>query len=80
MREAVIVSAARTAIGRAKKGSLRDTRPEYFTSEMIKALVHRTPGLEPPMVDDVLLGCAMPEGEQGMNVARLVVLAAGFPT
>jgi acetyl-CoA acyltransferase len=80
MREAVIVSAARTAIGRAKKGSLRDTRPEYFTSEMIKALVQRTPGLEPPMVDDVLLGCAMPEGEQGMNVARLVVFAAGFPT
>jgi acetyl-CoA acyltransferase len=80
MREAVIVSAARTAIGRAKKGSLRDTRPEYFTSEMIKALVERTPGLEPPMVDDVLLGCAMPEGEQGMNVARLVVFAAGFPT
>lgn len=80
MREAVIVSAARTAIGRAKKGSLRDTRPEYFTSEMIKALMQRTPGLEPPMVDDVLLGCAMPEGEQGMNVARLVVFAAGFPT
>ena len=80
MREAVIVSTARTAIGRAKKGSLRDTRPEYFTSEMIKALVQRTPGLKPPMVDDVLLGCAMPEGEQGMNVARLVVFAAGFPT
>jgi acetyl-CoA acyltransferase len=80
MREAVIVSAARTAIGRAKKGSLRDTRPEYFASEMIKALVDRTPGLEPQMVSDVILGCAMPEGEQGMNVARLIALAAGFPT
>jgi acetyl-CoA acyltransferase len=80
MREAVIVSAARTAIGRAKKGSLRDTRPEYFASEMIKGLVDRTPGLEKAMVNDVVLGCAMPEGEQGMNVARLITLAAGFPT
>ena len=80
MREAVIVSRARTAIGRAKKGSLRDTRPEYFTSEMIKGLVERTPGLEKDMVGDIILGCAMPEGEQGMNVARLVGLAAGFPT
>jgi acetyl-CoA acyltransferase len=80
MREAVIVSTARTAIGRAKKGSLRDTRPEYFASEMIKALVQRTPGLDPSAVSDVILGCAMPEGEQGMNVARLITLAAGFPT
>ncbi len=80
MREAVIVSTARTAIGRAKKGSLRDTRPEYFASEMIKALVERTPGLDPSAVSDVILGCAMPEGEQGMNVARLIALAAGFPT
>ena len=80
MREAVIVSTARTAIGRAKKGSLRDTRPEYFASEMIKGLVDKTPGLEKSMVNDVILGCAMPEGEQGMNVARLITLAAGFPT
>lgn len=79
MREAVIVAAARTAIGRAKKGSLKDTRPEYFTSELLKGLVARVPGLEPAEVDDVVLGCAMPEGEQGMNVARLVTLAAGFP-
>ncbi|MEE4271389.1 MAG: thiolase family protein [Thermoanaerobaculales bacterium] len=79
MREAVIVSVARTPIGRAKKGSLKDTRPEYFTSEMIKELVVRTPGLEPAMVDDIILGCAMPEGEQGMNVARLIAFAAGFP-
>jgi acetyl-CoA acyltransferase len=79
MREAVIVSVARTPIGRAKKGSLRDTRPEYFTSELLKALVDRTPGLDKAMVDDIVLGCAMPEGEQGMNIARLVSLAAGFP-
>jgi acetyl-CoA acyltransferase len=80
MREAVIVSRARTAIGRAKKGSLRDTRPEYFASKMIEGLVERTPGLEKKIVDDIVLGCAMPEGEQGMNVARLIGLAAGFPT
>ncbi len=79
MREAVIVSSARTAIGRAKKGSLRDTRPEYFASKMLEGLVERTPGLEKAMVDDVIMGCAMPEGEQGMNVARLIALAAGFP-
>ena len=79
MREAVIVSVARTPIGRAKKGSLRDTRPEYFASEMLKALMERTPGVEPAMVDDIVLGCAMPEGEQGMNIARLIGLAAGFP-
>ncbi len=80
MREAVIVSRARTAIGRAKKGSLRDTRPEYFASKMLEGLVERTKGLEKNMVDDIVLGCAMPEGEQGMNVARLIGLAAGFPT
>jgi acetyl-CoA acyltransferase len=79
MRDAVIVSVARTAIGRAKKGSLKDTRPEYFASEMLKALVARTPGLEKGMVDDIVMGCAMPEGEQGMNVARLIGFAAGFP-
>jgi acetyl-CoA acyltransferase len=79
MREAVIVSVARTPIGRAKKGSLKDTRPEYFASEMLKELVDRTPGLAKSMVDDISLGCAMPEGEQGMNIARLIGLAAGFP-
>jgi acetyl-CoA acyltransferase len=80
MREAVIVSAARTPIGRAKKGSLRDTRPESFASAMVVELLARTPGLEPEMIDDVVFGCAMPEGEQGMNIARLIALAAGLPT
>jgi acetyl-CoA acyltransferase len=79
MRNAVIVSLARTPIGRAKKGSLKDTRPEEFAAPVIKALLERTPGLEPEMVDDVLLGCAMPEGEQGMNIARVVALLAGLP-
>ncbi len=80
MSEAVIVSVARTAIGRAKKGSLRDTRPESFASDMLAALIKRTPGLKPEMIDDVILGCAMPEGEQGMNIARLIAIAAGLPT
>jgi acetyl-CoA acyltransferase len=79
MREAVIVSSARTAIGRARKGSLKDTRPEEFAAPVLKALLARTPGLQPAMVDDIMLGCAMPEGEQGMNVARMIALLAGFP-
>jgi acetyl-CoA acyltransferase len=79
MREAVIVSYARTPIGRAKKGSLKDTRPEEFAAPVLAELLKRTPGLEAQMVDDVMLGCAMPEGEQGMNVARLIALRAGFP-
>ncbi len=79
MPKAVIVSYARTPIGRAKKGSLKDTRPEEFAAPMLQALVKRTPGLEPSMVDDVMLGCAMPEAEQGMNVARMISLLAGFP-
>jgi acetyl-CoA acyltransferase len=79
MREAVIVAAARTAIGRAKKGSLKDTRPEAFTSQMLRGLVDRVDGLDKAEVDDIVMGCAMPEGEQGMNVARLISFAAGFP-
>jgi acetyl-CoA acyltransferase len=79
MREAVIVSYARTPVGRAKKGSLKDTRPEQFAAEVLKELVKRTPGLKPEMVDDVMVGCAMPEGEQGMNIARIISLLAGFP-
>jgi acetyl-CoA acyltransferase len=79
MREAVIVSYARTPIGRAKKGSLKDTRPEQFAAPVLKELIKRTPGLKPEMVDDVMVGCAMPEGEQGMNIARMITLLAGFP-
>ena len=79
MRNAVIVSLARTAVGKAKKGSLKDTRPEEFATPVLKALVERTKGLEPETIDDVILGCAMPEGEQGMNIARVVSLMAGFP-
>jgi acetyl-CoA acyltransferase len=79
MREAVIVSYARTPIGKAKKGSLKDTRPEQFSAQVLKELIRRTPGLKPEMIDDVMVGCAMPEGEQGMNIARMITLLAGFP-
>ena len=79
MREAVIVSYARTPVGKAKKGSLKDTQPVDFAGDLLRALVERTEGLEPAMVDDVMLGCAMPEGEQGLNMARLAALKAGFP-
>jgi len=79
MRNAVIVSVARTPIGRAKKGSLKDTQPPEFAAPVLKALMERTPGLKPEVVDDIVLGCAMPEGEQGMNVSRIIALMAGFP-
>ncbi len=80
MPEAVIVSVARTAVGKAKRGSLRDTRPEEFSAPVLKELIKRTPGLEPGMVEDIILGCAFPEAEQGMNIARMIAFLAGFPT
>ena len=79
MRNAVIVSLARTPIGKAKKGSLKDTRPEEFASAVVKELLHRTKGLEPEQVEDVIFGCAMPEGEQGMNIARIIGLMSEIP-
>jgi len=79
MHDAVIVTSVRTAVGKAKKGALRDYRPDEMAAEVIKAALNRTPGIEPEMVDDVLMGCAMPEAEQGMNVARIASLRAGLP-
>ncbi|HMI49865.1 MAG TPA: acetyl-CoA C-acyltransferase [Candidatus Saccharimonadales bacterium] len=79
MPEAVIVSAVRTPVGRAYKGSLRSTRPDDLAAIAIKEALARVPGLDPKEVDDVILGCAMPEGEQGMNVARIASLRAGLP-
>jgi acetyl-CoA acyltransferase len=79
MPEAVIVSAVRTPVGRAYKGSLRSTRPDDLAALAIKEALARVPGLEPKEIDDVILGCAMPEGEQGMNVARIAALRAGLP-
>jgi acetyl-CoA acyltransferase len=79
MPEAVIVSAVRTPVGRAYKGSLRATRPDDLAALAIKEALARAPGLDPKEIDDVILGCAMPEGEQGMNVARIAALRAGLP-
>lgn len=79
MKEAVIVSIVRTAIGRAPRGVLRFTRPDYLASEVIKEAVARAKGLDPAEIDDVILGCAFPEAEQGMNIGRLAALQAGLP-
>jgi len=79
MREAVIVSAVRTAVGKASKGALRTTRPDDLGALVIKEAVARAGGLDPKEIEDVILGCAMPEAEQGMNVARISSLRAGLP-
>jgi len=79
MKEAVIVSIARTAVGKAPRGTLRNTRPDEMASAAIREVLRRAPGLEPNEVEDVVLGCAMPEAEQGNNVARVASLRAGLP-
>lgn len=79
MREAVIVSVARTAVGKAKKGRLAQTRAEDMGKAVLEAAVERAPGLKKEDVEDVIIGCAMPEGEQGLNFARIMSLYAGFP-
>jgi acetyl-CoA acyltransferase len=78
-REPVIVAAARTAIGKAKRGSLATVRPDELAANVIRDLLQRAPALDPAEVDDVILGCAFPEGEQGMNMSRTVALRAGLP-
>jgi acetyl-CoA acyltransferase len=75
----VIVSAVRTPVGKAPKGALRFTRPDEMAATVIRAAVERARGLDPAAVDDVVFGCAMPEGEQGLNVARIAALRAGVP-
>lgn len=77
--DAVIVSAARTAVGKAPRGTLRQTRPDEMAAAVITEALKRAPGIAPGDVDDVLLGCAFPEGPQGMNVARIAALRAGLP-
>src|SRR5690348_12078176 len=79
MNDAVIVSAARTAAGKAPNGTLRGTRPDELAAAAIGEALRRAPGLDAVEVDDVILGCAMPEAEQGMNVARIASLRAGIP-
>jgi acetyl-CoA acyltransferase len=79
MQEAVIVSAVRTAVGKAPNGILRSTRPDELAAATIAEALKRAPGVEPSEIDDVILGCAMPEAEQGLNVARIASLRAGVP-
>ncbi len=77
--EAYIVSSVRTPVGKAEKGTLSNYRPEDLGAEAVKGALHRVEGLEPDMIDDVLMGCAFPEGPQGMNVGRLIAQKAGLP-
>lgn len=79
MKEAVIVSAARTAVGRAPRGTLKASRPDDMAAAAINAAIDRAEGLERDEIEDVILGCAIPEGTQGHNVARLSLLLAGLP-
>src|SRR5258706_15040830 len=79
MREVVIASAVRTPVGKAYKGTLRATRPDDLGAVAIKGALEHVPQLDPKEIDDVILGCAMPEAEQGMNVARIASLRAGLP-
>ncbi len=79
MRDAYIISAVRTPVGKAFKGTLRNTRPDELAALVIREAVARVKGLEPARIEDVIMGCAMPEGEQGLNVARLALLRAGLP-
>ncbi|MEP0803947.1 MAG: thiolase family protein [Chloroflexota bacterium] len=79
MKEAVIVSAVRTPVGKAKKGGLATVRPDEMSATVLQALLKRTPNLDPAEIEDVVFGCAFPEGEQGMNIARMIALRAGLP-
>ena len=79
MREVVIASSVRTPVGRAYKGTLRTTRPDDLAAVAIRGALERVPQLDVREIEDVILGCAMPEAEQGMNVARTAWLRAGLP-
>jgi acetyl-CoA acyltransferase len=79
MREAVLVAAVRTPVGKSGKGTLATTRPDDLAATAIQGALARVPALDPKEIDDVILGCAMPEAEQGMNVARIASLRAGLP-
>lgn len=78
-REAVIVSAVRTPVGKARRGGLATVRPDELAALVIRELLRRTPALDPAEIEDVVIGCAFPEGEQGMNMARMIALRAGLP-
>lgn len=80
MTEAYIVATARSPIGRARKGSLKDVRPDDLAALMVAAAVEQVPGLDPARIDDLLLGCGLPGGKQGMNMARIVAVLCGWDT
>ena len=77
MKEAVIVSACRTAVGKAPRGILKDTRPEVLGAAVLNGVLERANNLDPNLIDDVICGCAFPEHSQGLNVGRVLVMAAG---
>jgi acetyl-CoA acyltransferase len=79
MKDIVIAASLRSAVGRAHKGSLAQKRPDELAGEVIRAVLAKVPGLSAEMVDDVILGCAMPEGEQGLNIARVAGMLGGLP-
>src|SRR4029453_11328273 len=79
LEDAYIVAATRTPVGKAPRGALRSTRPDALRAPVLKSVLAKVPSLDPVRVEDVIVGCAMPEGEQGMNVARIGVLLAGLP-
>src|SRR5258706_9529600 len=79
MKNVVIIDAVRSAVGRSHKGSLALKRPDELAGEVIAALLARVPNVRAEMVEDLVLGCAMPEGEQGLNVARVAGLLGGLP-
>ncbi len=79
MREAVIVAACRTAVGRAPRGTLKDTRPEQMGCAVLADLLKRAGDLDPMLIDDVIIGCAFPEATQGLNLGRVLVMSMGWP-
>jgi len=79
IQDAYIVAATRTPVGKAPRGVFRNTRPDEMLAHVLKAVVEQCPGIDTSRIDDAIIGCAMPEGEQGMNVARIGVLLAGLP-
>ncbi len=79
IQDAYIVSAVRTPVGKAPRGAFRNTRPDDLLAHVVRAAVAAAPGIDPARIDDAVIGCAMPEAEQGMNVARIGILLAGLP-
>ena len=79
VQDAYIVAATRTPVGKAPRGMFRNVRPDDMLAHVLKAALNRCAGLDPRAIEDVIVGCAMPEAEQGMNVARIGLLLAGFP-